>query len=89
MAEGQVPIPLAGDLENRIGNRRLDRGAAVVAHAVQPMPGLEEADVDHRPSPISDVRPIDGDDFALPKAFHPADTAISELHFARNYAPSP
>jgi hypothetical protein len=46
IAQGQVPITLSGDLEDGIGNAGLDRGAAVVRHAIQPMPGLEEGDVD-------------------------------------------
>src|SRR6267142_867485 len=48
VAEGQVPITFFGDLEDGIGNAGLQRGAAVVTHAVQPMPGLEEGDVDLR-----------------------------------------
>src|SRR5712691_10946006 len=48
VAQGQVPITLAGDLKDRIGNAGLQRGAAVVTHATQPMPGLEEGDVDFR-----------------------------------------
>jgi ABC transporter substrate binding protein len=46
VTEGQVAITLPGDLEDGIGNARLNRGAAVVTHATQPMPGLEEGDVD-------------------------------------------
>ena len=48
VAQGQVPITLPGDLENRIGDAGLNRRAAVVTHAVEPMPGLEEGDVDFR-----------------------------------------
>src|SRR5262249_19620888 len=48
IAEGQVTIALPGDLEDGIGNTGLYRGAAVVTHATQPMPGLEESDVDLR-----------------------------------------
>src|ERR1700731_5376099 len=48
VAERQVAIALPGDLEDGIGNAGLNRGAAVVTHAVQPMPGLEESDVDLR-----------------------------------------
>src|SRR6202030_3136309 len=48
VAEGQIPIALPGDLEDGIGNAGLNRGAAVVTHAIQPMPGLEEGDVNFR-----------------------------------------
>src|SRR5262245_50334295 len=48
VAEWQVPIALPGYLEDRIGNARLHLGAAVVTHATQPMPRLEESDVDLR-----------------------------------------
>ena len=42
----QLPHALAGDLEDRVGNRGLNRRRAVVSHADQPVPGREEADVD-------------------------------------------
>src|ERR1700744_2391828 len=48
VAEGQIPITLPGDLENSVRNTGLNRRAAVVPHAVKPMPGLEERDVDVR-----------------------------------------
>src|SRR5712671_941486 len=48
VAQGQVTITLASDLKDRIGNAGLQRGAAIMAHATQPMPGLEEGDVDVR-----------------------------------------
>ena len=48
VAERQVPITLSGDLEDGIGNARLNRGAAVVTHAMEPMSGLEERNVDCR-----------------------------------------
>src|SRR3954468_24486718 len=48
VAERQVPITLSGDLEDGIGNARLNRGASVVTHAMEPMPGLEERNVDCR-----------------------------------------
>src|SRR5215470_8003373 len=48
VAEWEVPIALPGYLEDRIGNARLHRGATVVTHATQPMPRLEESDVDLR-----------------------------------------
>src|SRR6266404_3766286 len=48
IAQGQVPITLSGDLEDGISNAGLNRGAAVVSHAIQPMSGLEEPDVDLR-----------------------------------------
>ena len=46
IAQGKVAITLSGDLEDGIGNAGLNRGAAVVTHAIQPMPGLKEGDVD-------------------------------------------
>src|SRR5215469_4870710 len=46
IAERQIAITLAGDLEDGVTNCRLNRGAAVVAHAVHPMPGVEEPDID-------------------------------------------
>jgi len=48
VAEWQVPITLPSDLEDGISNAGLHRGGAVVTHAAQPMPGLEEGDVDFR-----------------------------------------
>ena len=48
VAEGQVAIALPGDLEDGIGNTGLNRRAAVMTHAAQPMPGLEERNVDFR-----------------------------------------
>src|SRR5262249_12793828 len=35
VAQGQVPIALAGDLEDGVGNAGLQRGGAVVTHAAQ------------------------------------------------------
>ena len=46
MAEGQITITPSGDLEDGIGNGGLKRDTAVVSHAVEPMIGLKEADVD-------------------------------------------
>ena len=45
-AEGQIPEALTGDLEYGVADRRLDRSGAVMAHTEQPVPGLEETDVD-------------------------------------------
>ena len=42
----QIPEALTGNLEYRVADRGLDRCGAVVAHAEQPVPGLEETDVD-------------------------------------------
>src|SRR5260370_19480588 len=47
-ADRGVTIPIPGDLEDGIGNAGLNRGAAIVTHAIQPMTGLEEGDVDFR-----------------------------------------
>src|SRR4051812_25913657 len=46
IAQRQVPIALSRDLEHRVANGRLHRSGAVVPHAVQPMPRLEEPDID-------------------------------------------
>ena len=45
-AVGQIPEALAGNLEYGVADRGLDRSGAVVAHAEQPVSGLEETDVD-------------------------------------------
>src|SRR6266571_5096674 len=45
-AVGQIPEALTGNLEYCVADSGLDRSGAVVAHAEQPVPGLEEADVD-------------------------------------------
>src|SRR5215470_1296810 len=48
VAERQVPITLPGDAEDGIRNAGLHGSAAVVTHAAQPVPSLEESDVDIR-----------------------------------------
>src|SRR5215470_2368979 len=48
VTERRFPVTLPGDLENGVGDGGLNRGAAVVPHAAQPVPGLEEGDVDLR-----------------------------------------
>src|SRR5437867_2444865 len=45
-AVGQIPEALACNLEYCVADRGLDRSGAVVAHAEQPVSGLEETDVD-------------------------------------------
>src|SRR5947207_3720255 len=45
-AVGQIPEALTCNLEYGVADRGLDRSGAVVAHAEQPVPGLEETDVD-------------------------------------------
>src|SRR5712671_1762247 len=45
-AIGQIPEALSRNLEYCIADRGLDRSGAVVTHAEQPVPGLEETDVD-------------------------------------------
>src|SRR5213079_1119980 len=67
VAERQVPITLPGNLEDGIGYAGLNRGAAVVPHAIEPMPGLEEGDVDFR-RVLFDARQQEGVEVVLHNA---------------------
>src|SRR5215475_11742944 len=67
VAERQIAITLLGDLEDGVGNAGLDRGAAIVSHAVQPMPRFEEADVDLR-RVLVDARQREGVEIVLDHA---------------------
>jgi hypothetical protein len=46
VAQGQIPIALAGDLEDGIGDTGLNGCGPIVTHPAQPMSGLEEGDID-------------------------------------------
>src|SRR5207249_10670125 len=48
LAVRQIPEALPRDLVDRVTNGRLNGRGAIVAHADQPMPGREEANVDLR-----------------------------------------
>src|SRR5262245_50943603 len=48
LAEGKLPEAFSRNLEDRIPDSRLHGRGAVVAHPEQPVPCLEEADVDLR-----------------------------------------